>query len=263
MAAAGVTQADGMAVQSTGPNRVISERRLAAIMVVDLVGYSRLRGLDEAGPLRRLKALRREVLDPAIAAAHGRLVKTMGDGLLVEFPSPLRAVACAVRIQRAMLSRDAGLPQDRVFRLRFGINVGDVVAEPDGDLYGDGVNVAARLEPLAEPGGLCVSRSVHDQVRDKLPYRFEDLGKRELKNIARPIGVFGLTAAAVASLPEHITEEELEEAGQTSAEAAAQPTARRLTSRRLLLAASVAALFTAVGLGWWSWSAHRSPEAAP
>src|ERR1700712_3119646 len=125
MAAAGVTQADGMAVQSTGPNRVISERRLAAIMVVDLVGYSRLMGLDEAGTLRRLKALRREVIDPSLAAARGRIVKTMGDGFLVEFPSPGRAVACAVQIQRAMLTRDAGLPPDRQFRLRFGINLGD------------------------------------------------------------------------------------------------------------------------------------------
>src|SRR3954454_6793120 len=117
-----------------------------------------------------------------------------------------------------MLTRDAGLPPDRQFRLRFGINLGDVVAEPDGDLYGDGVNVAARLEPLAEPGGLCISRSVHEQVRDKLPYRFEDLGKRELKNIARPIGVFGLTAATVGSLPEQLTEEGTEEAGHAPTE---------------------------------------------
>ena len=137
-------------------NRKTVERRLAAIMVADIVGYSRLMGVDEAGTLRRLKALRREVIDPSIAAAHGRIVKTMGDGLLVEFPSPVRAVSCAVQIQRAMLSRDTGLPEDRQFRLRFGINVGDVVAEPDGDLYGDGVNVAARLEPLAEPGA-CAS----------------------------------------------------------------------------------------------------------
>src|SRR4051794_36065341 len=177
-------------------------------MVVDLVGYSRLMGLDEAGTLRRLKALRREVIDPSIAAAHGRIVKTMGDGLLVEFPSPLRAVACAVQIQHAMVTRDTGLPEDRVFRLRFGINVGDVVAEADGDLYGDGVNVAARLEPLAEPGGLCISRSVHEQVRDKLPYRFEDHGKLALKNIARSIGVFALSAAAVAGLPEPEADEE-------------------------------------------------------
>src|SRR4051794_5706197 len=167
-------------------------------MVVDLVGYSRLMGLDEAGTLRRLKALRREVIDPSIAAAHGRIVKTMGDGLLVEFPSPVRAVSCAVTIQRAVLTRDTDLTPDRQFRLRIGVNLGDVVAESDGDLYGDGVNVAARLEPLAGPGGLCISRAVHDQVRDKLPYRFDDLGKRELKNIARPVGVFALSASAIS-----------------------------------------------------------------
>jgi class 3 adenylate cyclase len=117
-----------------------------------------------------------------------------------------------------MLQRDAGLAPERRFRLRFGINVGDVVAEADGDLYGDGVNVAARLEPLAEPGGLCIARSVHDQVRDKLPYRFEDHGKLALKNIARPIGVFALSAAAVAGLPEPEADEEVdEEAGPGAA----------------------------------------------
>jgi adenylate cyclase len=175
-------------------------RRLAAILVADIVGYSRLMGQDEAGTIRRLKALRRDITDPAITAAQGRIVKTMGDGLLVEFPSPLRAVSCAVRIQRAMTDWETTLPEDKRFRLRFGINVGDVVAQPDGDLFGDGVNVAARLEPLAEPGGLCVSRSVHDQVRDRLPFRFEDRGKLELKNIARPIGVFALSADAIHAL---------------------------------------------------------------
>ena len=185
-------------------------RRLAAILVADIVGYSRLMGADEAGTIRRLKALRREVTDPAIQAARGRIVKAMGDGLLVEFPSPLRAVTCAVHIQRAMAAREPGLPEERRFRLRCGINVGDVVAQPDGDLFGDGVNVAARLEPLAEPGGVCVSRSVHDQVRDRLPYRFEDRGKLDLKNIARPVGVFALSAAAVQALvpPDDDTDDE-------------------------------------------------------
>ena len=233
-------------------NRASAERHLAAILLVDVVGYSRLMGVDEAGTLRRLKALRRELIDPNIAAAHGRIVKTMGDGLLVEFPSPVRAVTCAVRIQRAMLTRETGLPPERVFRLRFGINLGDVVAELDGDLYGDGVNVAARLEPLAEPGGLCISRSVHDQVRDKLPYRFEDRGKLELKNIARPIGVFALSAAAIASLQEQDAEQQ--EAPEPT------PANRSRNARRILLAASGAALLSAGGLGWWSWSAHRTPE---
>ena len=141
-------------------------------------------------------------MDPRIAAAHGRIVKSTGDGVLVEFPSPVRAVTCAVAIQRAAAAHNANLPEAQAMHMRIGINLGDVVAEPDGDLYGDGVNVAARLEPLAEPGGLCISRSVHDQVRDRLPYRFEDKGKLELKNIARPVGVFALSAAAIAGSAE-------------------------------------------------------------
>nr|WP_043751357.1 adenylate/guanylate cyclase domain-containing protein [Methylobacterium nodulans] len=228
-------------------NRATAERHLAAIMVADIVGYSRLMGADEAGTLRRLKALRREVIDPSIAAARGRIVKAMGDGLLAAFPSPLRAVACAVRIQRAMLIREAGRAPDQQFRLRVGINLGDVVEEPDGDVYGDGVNVAARLEPLAEPGGLCISRPVHDQVRDKLPYRFEDLGKRELKNIARPIGVFALSASAIGSLC-------------ISDEAAEEPFPSRSHPRKpAALAACAAVLLLAGGIGWWSWSALRAP----
>jgi adenylate cyclase len=250
-------------------NRASGERRLAAILVADIVGYSRLMGVDEAGTLRRLKALRRELIDPRIAAAHGRIVKTMGDGLLVEFPSPVRAVSCAVEIQRAMLGRDAGLPSERQFRLRFGINVGDVVAEPDGDLYGDGVNVAARLEPLAEPGGLCISRSVHEQVRDKLPYRFEDCGKLELKNIARPIGVFALSAEALANLPEPDTEEDAQEDAQEDSQDDAPNGARdgaapgpHRGARRVLPAAILSAILAAGGFGWWSWSAQKAPEPA-
>jgi len=189
-------------------------RRLAAILVADIVGYSRLMGRDEGGTIRRLNALRRDITDPAIKAAQGRIVKTMGDGLLVEFPSPLRAVSCAVRVQKVMAEWEANLPEEKRFHLRFGINVGDVIAQPDGDLFGDGVNVAARLEPLAEPGGLCVSRSVHDQVRDKLPFRFEDKGKLELKNIARPIGVFALSADAIHALT--MADDEEDDAESTS-----------------------------------------------
>lgn len=239
-------------------------RRLAAILVADIVGYSRLMGADEAGTIRRLKALRREVTDPAIQAARGRIVKAMGDGLLVEFPSPLRAVTCAVHIQRAMAAREPGLPEERRFRLRCGINVGDVVAQPDGDLFGDGVNVAARLEPLAEPGGVCVSRSVHDQVRDRLPYRFEDRGKLDLKNIARPVGVFALSAAAVQALvpPDDDTDDEDGDvddrpgAGPGTARSglAAAPPARTRPARRIAGAAllvAVAAAGAVGGLAWW------------
>jgi adenylate cyclase len=231
-------------------------RRLAAILVADIVGYSRLMGADEAGTIRRLKALRREVTDPAIQAAQGRIVKAMGDGLLVEFPSPLRAVTCALRIQQAMARREPALPEERRFRLRFGITVGDVLAQADGDLFGDGVNVAARLEPLAEPGGLCVSRSVHDQVRDRLPCRFEDRGKLDLKNIARPVGVFALSAEAVQALvlPEDEDDEEDLPAAQAAGPAAApaRPAARAWAGpgRRAGLLAGVAAL-AALGLAAW------------
>ena len=234
------------------------ERRLAAILITDVVGYSRMISADEDGTLRRLKALRREVVDPRITAARGRIIKSTGDGVLVEFPSPVRAVTCAAAIQRAAALHNASLPEAQVLHMRIGINLGDVVAESDGDLYGDGVNVAARLEPLAEPGGVCVSRSVHDQVRDRLPYRFEDKGKLQLKNIARPVGVFALSAAAVRSLPDPIeAEPDTEPTRGTSAltpPAASPSSASRHRARwpvwgtgALVLAA------TAAGLGWWAW----------
>ena len=230
-----------------------SERRLAAILFTDVVGYSRLISRDEAGTLRRLKALRREVTDPRVAAAHGRIVKSTGDGVLVEFPSPVRAVACAVAIQRAAAAYNAGLPEAQALRMRIGINLGDVVADADGDLYGDGVNVAARLEPLAEPGGLCISRSVHDQVRDRLPYRFEDRGKLELKNIARPIGVFALSAAAIAASPELIDEEEADASPRSAGAPGATGTAARVPRIRTVLVTGALVLAAAAGLGWSSW----------
>ena len=231
-------------------------RRLAAIMVADIVGYSRLMGLDEAGTIRRLKMLRREVTDPAIKAAQGRIVKTMGDGLLVEFPSPLRAVSCAVRIQKAMAEWEGNLSKEKRFYLRFGINVGDVIAQPDGDLFGDGVNVAARLEPLAEPGGLCVSRSVHDQVRDRLPFRFEDKGKLELKNIARPIGVFALSAGAIQVLAMADDEEDdVESTSETNgAVILPPPQVDSHTSRRWGHVGLVAGMVVLISVGAAAWS---------
>src|ERR1700686_2979225 len=165
------------------------ERRLAAILAADVVGYSRLMGLDEAGTLARLRTHRRELIDPKIAEHKGRIVKTTGDGILIEFPSVVEAVACALAIQRGMSERNAQIPADQRIELRIGINLGDVIVE-EGDIHGDGVNVAARLEALAEPGGICVSRVVRDQVRDKLDFPFEDLGEQVVKNIARPIRVF-------------------------------------------------------------------------
>lgn len=150
-------------------------RRLAAILVADIVGYSRLMGGDEIGTLRALKAHRRELVDPSIAAHHGRMVKTTGDGLLVEFASIVDAVACAVRIQRGMIGRNADLPDDKRVVFRIGINIGDILFDGD-DIFGDGVNVAARLEAMCEPGGLCISRAANDQIRDKLTLPFALLG---------------------------------------------------------------------------------------
>jgi adenylate cyclase len=165
------------------------QRRLAAILAADVVGYSRLMGADEAGTLTRLKTHRRELIDPAIAGRGGRMVKLMGDGALVEFASAVAAVECAVEIQRAMALRNAKEPEARRIAFRIGINSGDVIVEGD-DIYGDGVNVAARLEGLAEPGGVCISAKVHEEVRDRLDLSFEDLGEQEVKNIARPVKIY-------------------------------------------------------------------------
>ncbi|MBV9200566.1 MAG: adenylate/guanylate cyclase domain-containing protein [Alphaproteobacteria bacterium] len=177
-----------------------STRRLAAILAADVAGYSRLMGADEEGTHERLKAHRRELIDPQIREHSGRIVKTTGDGVLVEFPSVVDAVRCAAEVQRAMIDREAGVPEDRRIRYRIGINLGDVIVE-DNDIFGDGVNVAARLEAVAEPGGICISRVVRDQIRDKLAYAFEDLGEQSVKNIARPVRVYTLRSAAVAALP--------------------------------------------------------------
>jgi TolB-like protein/class 3 adenylate cyclase len=164
------------------------ERRLAAILAADVAGYSRLMGEDEEGTLAALKAIRRELADPKIKEHRGRIVKTTGDGLLLEFASVVDAVRYAVEVQREMAERNADVPPERRIELRMGINVGDIIK--DGrDIYGDGVNIAARLEALAEPGGICVSRVVRDQVRDKLAFSFEDMGEQQVKNIARPLRV--------------------------------------------------------------------------
>ena len=162
------------------------ERRLAAILAADVAGYSRLMGADEEGTLAALKAHRRAVLDPKITEHRGRIVKTTGDGLLVEFASVVDAVRCAVDMQRQMAERSAGVAAEQRIEFRIGLNVGDIIID-DKDIYGDGVNIAARLEGLAAPGGICVSRVVRDQVRDKLDFSFEDMGEQQVKNIARPV----------------------------------------------------------------------------
>jgi adenylate cyclase len=164
------------------------DRRLAAIFAGDIAGYSRLMGADEEGTLRQLKAHRKELVDPKITEHRGRIVKTTGDGMLVEFVSVVDAVRCAVDIQRGMRERNSGIPAEKQIQFRIGINVGDIIIDGD-DIYGDGVNVAARLEALADPGGITVSRVVHDQVQDKLGFEFDDMGEQSVKNIARPVGV--------------------------------------------------------------------------
>jgi class 3 adenylate cyclase/TolB-like protein/Tfp pilus assembly protein PilF len=220
------------------------ERRLAAILAADVVGYSRLMGSDEVGTLRALKACRKELIDPEIAARHGRIVKTTGDGLLVEFSSAVEAVACAITIQRSMASRNEPLPEAKRLALRIGINVGDVIIDAN-DIFGDGVNVAARLETLCESGGLCISRAVRDQVRDKLPIAFDDLGEQAVKNIARPVRAFGLAPPAIAAAPDL-------PAGRLAAPA---------PRRRVWVATAFAGFVIAAGAGaWW---ALQQPATAP
>ena len=173
------------------------QRRLAAIVSADVVGYSLLMGRDDSATLAGLKSHRRELIDPKIAEYGGRIVKTTGDGLLLEFPSVVDAVRCAVDVQRGMAERNADVLADQRIQLRIGINVGDIIIDDD-DIFGDGVNVAARLQTLADPGGICVSKVVRDQVLDKLSFAFEDLGAQEVKNIVRPVEVYRVDLGAEA-----------------------------------------------------------------
>jgi TolB-like protein/class 3 adenylate cyclase len=167
-------------------------RKLAAILCSDVVGYSRLAGADEDRILARMRALRSDLIDPTIAVHNGRVVKRTGDGSIVEFRSVVDAVRCAVEVQNAMIERNAGVPEDRRIVFRVGIHVGDVVEESDGDLMGDGVNIAARLEGIAEPGGICLSEDAYRQVRDKVKESFADLGEKDLKNILRPVRAYAV-----------------------------------------------------------------------
>jgi adenylate cyclase len=176
------------------------ERRLTAILAADVAGYSRLMGADEEGTLAALKVLRREVADRKIKEHRGRIVNTTGDGLLSEFASVVDAVRCAVEVQREMAARNAGVPAERRLDFRIGVNLGDIMID-ENDIFGDGVNIAARLEALAEPGGICVSRVVRDQVRDKLTIPFEDMGEQQVKNIARPVRAYRALLAERARVP--------------------------------------------------------------
>ena len=222
--------------QNTAPGHSgigTSTRHLAAILAADVAGYSRLMGVDEEGTLGRLKAHRRQLVDAKIQEHHGRIVKTTGDGMLVEFPSVVDAVRCAVEIQRAMADRNTDTPEDQRITFRIGINLGDVIADGD-DIYGDGVNIAARLEALAEPGGICISRVVWDQIRDKLPYAFEDHGRAERQE-HRQAGKRLCSGRGCGSL-------DIAGCGGPQAQPGAS---RRDTSRPLLIAASV---FAAIGI---------------
>src|SRR5216683_4928796 len=219
-----------------------STRRLAAILAADVAGYSRLMGADEEGTHERLKAHRRQLIDPKIGEHHGRIVKTTGDGLLAEFASVVGAMRCAAEVQREMIDREPEATEEQQIRFRIGINLGDVIADDD-DIFGDGVNVAARLEALAEPGGICVSGVVRDQIRDKLPYPLEDRGEQSVKNIARPVRVYALRPEAVAELPAAGVQIMAPRRGRTAVAAIA--------------ASAGAALVIAVG-AWWLWPTPRS-----
>jgi len=220
-----------------------SVRRLTAILAADVAGYSRLMGADEEGTHERLTAHLRELVNPKIAEYRGRIVKNTGDGFLAEFASVVDGVRCAAEIQRGMIAREPEVPDERRIRFRIGINLGDVIVE-GGDIFGDGVNIAARLEALAEPGGICVSRVVRDQMRDKVDFGFEDLGEQQVKNIARPVHVYALPPEAVADLP-----------------VAGVPIAvpRRRRSAVAAIAAAATAMLVIAVIGWWFWPATRSP----
>jgi class 3 adenylate cyclase/TolB-like protein/tetratricopeptide (TPR) repeat protein len=229
--------------RTTTPPKI--ERRLAAIMVADVAGYSLLMGTDEVGTLSALKEHRRDRIDPTIARHNGRIFKATGDGLLAEFASVVDAVGCAVAIQRAMLAFNAGIHTNRQIVLRIGINVGDIIVDGD-DIFGDGVNVAARLEALCEPGGVCISRSANEQVRNKLSLAFADLGPQTVKNIAQSVGVFGLAAKDIATLPE----EALPGPEAPDVRTPLAPMPRRQT-RALVAGVAVLVAILAVG-GWWT-----------
>ena len=240
----------------------IVERRLAAVIAMDVVGYSRLMGADEVGTLIALKAHRSEFIDPTVKVSGGRLVKTTGDGLLLEFASVVDAIGCAVAIQQGMLTRNASVPATEQIVFRIGVNIGDIIIDGD-DIFGDGVNVAARLEALCEPGGVCISRAANEQIRDKLRLSFADLGEHTVKNIARAIGVFGLAAKDIAALPEPRIRGSHPGPASAPSEPAAHLAAPATNPRkRRLIAVSLACLAFAIGFGAW-WTIRVVPTAAP
>ena len=225
-------------------------RRLAAILAADVVGYSRLMGTDEEGTHERLKAHLRELVEPKIGEHRGRIVKNTGDGFLAEFSSVVDAVRCATEIQRGMAEREPEVPEERRIRFRIGINLGDVIAEGE-DIFGEGVNIAARLEVLAEPGGICISRVVRDQVRDRLNHTFEDLGEQTVKNIARPVRVFALRPETIAVTPMSEVVPVRERPISASRRRSIVPP----------VAATVATVLSIAVIAWWVWLAPRTTTA--
>jgi adenylate cyclase len=222
-----------------------SVRRLTAILAADVAGYSRLMGADEEGTHERLKEHRRALVDPKIAEHHRRIVKTTGDGMLVEFPSVVDAVRCAVEVQRGMTERNAAVPASERIEFRIGINLGDVIADGE-DIFGDGVNIAARLEAFAEPGGVCISGTVRDHIGDRLPYTYKDWGEQSVKNIARPVRVYALRSEGTADPP-------------VSLVPVVSPRRRSAVVAAIATVASVALVIAVVA--WWAWPATRTASA--
>ena len=223
-------------------------RKLAAILVADVAGYSRLAGADEDRILARLRALRSDLIDPTIAVHHGRVVKRTGDGAIIEFRSVVDAVRCAIEIQNSMIERNAGLPEDRRIEFRVGIHVGDVVQEEDGDLMGDGVNIAARLEGISAPGAICLSEDAYRQVKGRLEVAVTDLGSTQLKNIADPVRTYSLQVGMPS---------------QTKPLPSKSSPGSKKPSARALVVAGIAALLVAIALGsWYFLSGNRSTTLA-
>jgi class 3 adenylate cyclase len=214
-------------------------RKLAAILAADVVGYSRLAGSDEDRTLSRLRGLRSDLVDPAIAAYRGRVVKRTGDGILIDFRSVVDAVRCAIEVQNGMVERNAGLPPERRIEFRVGIHLGDVVEESDGDLMGDGVNIAARLESIAKPGAICLSEDAYRQVKSRLDLAVSDLGATQLKNIAEPVRVYSL------------------EVGKAAQARPTKPAVPKQRSKFVLLGAGIVALILIAGSAWCFLGANR------
>src|ERR1700735_508587 len=233
-----------------GTGAMVETRKLAAILAADVVGYSKLAGCDEDRTLARLRALRIDLIDPTIAVHNGRVVKRTGDGAIVEFRSVVDAVRCAIEIQNAMVERNSGIPEDRQIVFRIGIHIGDVVEESDGDLMGDGVNIAARLEGIANPGAICLSEDAYRQVSGRLEMEATDLGPTQLKNIDKQIRAYSLQVGVPAKP---------KPAKPAEPVTPAAPTSQKRRFGLAPLAAALAALLVVIAGGaWWLLDANRS-----